>query len=455
MDVHRECHCRGQGGQSQPSLCATPVHRGYRGGQERRLWGLRGRPGGAFAGAATPDWPRRPLSRIRLASVRNALLACMWLGCGSPGSLEADGFPTEHRAPITVECGQQPRAAVEGAGWSCIEQSTSAIRYNHTATLLPSGKVLVVGGGANATAGTLSSAELYDLNLGKWETIEKVMSTPRYRHTATLLPSGKVLVTGGMDSQGSTLKSVEVYDPKNKSWESKTPMSLARSQHTATLLPSGRVLITGGAAEQGVINRHSEVYDPLEDTCISGGSHEPSPLRSHGNALAHRQRPGRRGLQSVGSRGIQRELVDASRSDEDQPLGHTATPLLRARCWSPGAPRTASTRTARNRYDPSTRAWSLAGSMAEARLEHTATLLHSGKVLVVGGHVGVPSGLSSAEEYDPGTDTWSPSAILNSGRFWAHGDALAHRRRAGRRRIWECSAQHRGAVRSGARRLEG
>ena len=40
-----------------------------------------------------------------------------------------------------------------------------SIRYNHTAILLPSGKVLIVGGN-NATSGPLGSAELYDLATG-------------------------------------------------------------------------------------------------------------------------------------------------------------------------------------------------------------------------------------------------------------------------------------------------
>src|SRR5689334_10549865 len=69
------------------------------------------------------------------------------------------------------------------------------------------------------------------------------MVIPRWVHRATLLPSGKVLVTGGTNGDAA----VELYDPATDTWSSLAPMSLARSSHTSTLLPSGKVLVTGGS----------------------------------------------------------------------------------------------------------------------------------------------------------------------------------------------------------------
>ena len=55
-------------------------------------------------------------------------------------------------------------------------------------------------------------------------------------------------------------------------------------------------------------------------------------------------------------------------------------------------------------FDPSTNTWSSAGNMAAARSQHSATLLANGRVLVAGR---CPGALASAELYDPATNTWS------------------------------------------------
>jgi uncharacterized protein YjdB len=72
-------------------------------------------------------------------------------------------------------------------------------------------------------------------------------------------------------------------------------------------------------------------------------------------------------------------------------------------------------------YDPTTNTWSPAASMAGGRSQHTATLLTNGKVLVVGGDGGYNKQFNplSAELYDPATNTWSPAASTAK----AHGTA--------------------------------
>src|SRR5204862_349242 len=87
-------------------------------------------------------------------------------------------------------------------------------RQNHTATLLPNGKVLVAGGDDGSR---LASAELYDPASGSW-TATNPLAAVRYEHTATLLPNGKILVAGGFGNGGSVLASAELYDPASGSW---------------------------------------------------------------------------------------------------------------------------------------------------------------------------------------------------------------------------------------------
>jgi hypothetical protein len=150
-------------------------------------------------------------------------------------------------------------------------------RFYHTATLLPNGKVLVAGG-VNGDA-TISTAELYDPIAGTWTLINS-MSTNRSQHTATLLPNGKVLVAGGGGS--GTYSSAELFDPSSGIWSLTGPMNVIRLSHTATLLHDGRVLVAGGWTPTGVpaAEADSELYDPATGTWSDAGS-LPVPCFSH------------------------------------------------------------------------------------------------------------------------------------------------------------------------------
>ena len=74
------------------------------------------------------------------------------------------------------------------------------------------------------------------------------MATRRGRHTATLLPNGDVLVVGGaqVGSLSSVTAAVEMYHPATNAWRTGPSMSTARVIQTAILLPSGEVLVAGG-----------------------------------------------------------------------------------------------------------------------------------------------------------------------------------------------------------------
>jgi N-acetylneuraminic acid mutarotase len=61
-------------------------------------------------------------------------------------------------------------------------------------------------------------------------------------------------------------------------------------------------------------------------------------------------------------------------------------------------------------YDPSTDEWEWARDMPLPRINHNATLLLDGKVLVTGGSGGLFRDVTSAETYDPSQDTWVQGA---------------------------------------------
>ncbi len=139
-------------------------------------------------------------------------------------------------------------------------------RVGHTATLLPDGKVLAAGGDSSSASGSddLLAPELYDPGSGSW-TATANMDAVRVGHTATRLPDGKVLVAGGDSDRitvgGGARASAQLYDPGSGSWTATANMTEARSYHTATLLPDGNVLVAGGLSSGGAL-ASAELYDP-------------------------------------------------------------------------------------------------------------------------------------------------------------------------------------------------
>ena len=88
----------------------------------------------------------------------------------------------------------------------------------------------------------------------------------RAQHTATLLPNGKVLAVGGRDQNYTNLATAEMYDPISATWSLTGSMSTPRFQHTATLLPDGKVLVVGGQEDFIGIFSSAEIFDPASGT---------------------------------------------------------------------------------------------------------------------------------------------------------------------------------------------
>ena len=103
-------------------------------------------------------------------------------------------------------------AAAAPPGWH-VEGDLAKARSGHTATLLPSGRVLVAGGRSGPPDGYTGTSEVFDPVRGTWSS-GPGLSGARAHHTATLLLNGKVLVAGGDTWQ--TFASTEIYDPGDR-----------------------------------------------------------------------------------------------------------------------------------------------------------------------------------------------------------------------------------------------
>lgn len=141
---------------------------------------------------------------------------------------------------------------------------TSESRLNHTATLLPNGKVLLCGGWniMDPMNALLSTAELFDPISGTF-TATSPMTTGRTEHQAFLLPSGKVLIVGGKGSYSNTILSVEVYDPNTGKFSAlgTIPDRIGTDMTryvTGMLLMDGKILLR----ITGYSNLYTSIFDP-------------------------------------------------------------------------------------------------------------------------------------------------------------------------------------------------
>ena len=239
-------------------------------------------------------------------------------------------------------------------------------RSAHTLTNLADGRVLAVGGSVGslsprAPTTTIGKVELYDPARKTW-TATGALAQPRYAHTATRLPDGRILVVGGLVSKtvnsenagSDRLASVEIYDPSTGLWRAAASLGKARAGHVATALLDGTVLVVGG--DGGEVTS-AERYNPLTDTWSPSraqgtlGSYDAATLLPNGDVM----------------------LTGTSR----QSSSYTA-PLV-------------------TRYYPTGDQSSSAAVMETAHAGHAAVLVN-GQVLVIGGQGDTAS--RSTERYD-------------------------------------------------------
>jgi uncharacterized protein YjdB len=142
--------------------------------------------------------------------------------------------------------------------------SLSTPRANATATVLNTGQVLIAGGSNCAAPGCpVSSAELYDPVASTFSSTGG-LNVARFNHSATLLTNGQVLLTGGYSSCATTCTSettAELYDPSSGTFASTQALTTARSGQTATLVPSGDVVIAGGTSAGATVSS-IDFYQP-------------------------------------------------------------------------------------------------------------------------------------------------------------------------------------------------
>ena len=238
-------------------------------------------------------------------------------------------------------------------------------------------------------------------------TVTGSMTTARSGHTATLLPSGKVLIAGGIPldwPDDPLLSTAELYDPATGTFAATGSMGTGRAQHTATLLADGRALIAGGP------DLTAEIYDPATGTFTATGAMvahpyqwvRSAPLLSDGRVFLAGYPTAQlydpvsgtftaTGPYATAAPGV---LEGATLLADGRVLLTGAVNICyQPQCAVPGTGWT-------EIYNPQTDTFSPTGNMNSWNIVYSATLLGSGRVLFTGSddYNGIPS---AAEVFDP------------------------------------------------------
>ncbi len=156
-------------------------------------------------------------------------------------------------------------------------------RTQHLAVRLNDGRVLIVGGVGLGAADPGATAELYDPGSGQFYATGAPAQARSIGATATVLPSGRVLIAGGAHCTAyytfnyncaSPTASAELYDPATGRFTPTGSLGTARMRHAAVLLASGKVLILGGLAtnDWNYPLASAEIYDPATGKFTATGS---------------------------------------------------------------------------------------------------------------------------------------------------------------------------------------
>lgn len=297
--------------------------------------------------------------------------------------------------------------------------------YSHTATVLNSGKVLVTGGNNNESV--MNGAWLFDPATGFYSSTGN-LGTARARHTATMLPNGKVLVAGGYSNGAVPLASAEIYDPATGLFSATGSMTTTRNSHTATLLNNGSVLIVGGYGSP-------EIYNPASGTFSVISTAAALPLYGHAAALLPDGKviiAGGMGPDSVqlnsalffnpadNSFAIISNTLNARRQE------FTATVLPTGQVLFAGGYDGNNYLNSAELFNPADNSFVVTGSLSTERNSHSATLLPNGKVLITGGYNRNNQNLGSAEMFNPATGTFDTVGNMSSLRQWHTATLLAN-----------------------------
>lgn len=293
-------------------------------------------------------------------------------------------------------------------------------RAGQIAVRLPNGNVLIAGGVATSGGAGLNTAEVYQVKRGIFISTGGMLAD-RIMPLAVSLQSGNVLIVGGASVAGSPQTSGEVYNWRKRTFASAGDLLMPRAD-SAALLPNGEVLVTSGTAGE-LFNPATQSFTQTKTNMTT--EHDNATLLANGRVLV----AGNTSLLSQPADLYDWKTDSFAPTQGAEPFAMsatTATRLNNRRVVFIGgfAFRYEATRIVTYRPRPETFDESSLGLTAP-RVQHTATKLPNGMVLVAGGwacFLGCPgdehyTAWDTAEIYDPTTGVSTQTGNMTSPRF--------------------------------------
>lgn len=291
-------------------------------------------------------------------------------------------------------------------------------RRGHQATVLDNGKLLISG-----RKGGLLPLEVFDpnsLEVTKGDTLHAF-------HVVTLLDNGDLLITGGNNADGQSSTDILIYNThlERLTIQGDTFLSIPRTAHAAVKLPTGKVLITGGSRtsdKSSELLTLTKINDTTYEISIETKANLNMDRRLHTTTCLD---PNCESILFVGGRDASNNVLSTATLYRNQQfetitlqeprINHTATLLNDGNVLIVGGNATVgdpSTTPASNTgeiYTPQASVTALVEkTLFEPRSCHTATLLnkgdYKGHVLILGGtNMTTPEGLMTIEIFNPVT----------------------------------------------------
>ena len=194
--------------------------------------------------AANPMTFARSSATITVLPNGNVLVAGGWDG----GNARCDAEVYNPGTGLWTAVGATP----------CAGNSMSSGRFNHTATPLLTGGVLICGGQTGGVDVVTPTCDIFSPTgvggcaaTGGCFAATGSMLLGRQAHSATLLNDGTVWVAGGWNSGAANsnppyVVTTERYSTGSGTWQQAQPLNEGRANHTATLTGDNKVLLAGG-----------------------------------------------------------------------------------------------------------------------------------------------------------------------------------------------------------------